>query len=83
MKQFKLTLIAVAVICMASPVIAQKALAKADLAFANRQYFSAVELYKSAYTGVKKADLKAKVLYRTAFAYQEINDMKSAETYYQ
>ncbi len=84
MKQFiKLTLIAGAVICMASPVAAQKALAKADLAFENHQYFSAVELYKSAYTSVKKADMKAKVLFRTAFSYQEINDMKSAETYYQ
>ncbi len=84
MKQFtKLTLIAGAVICMASPVLAQKVLAKADLAFENHQYFSAVELYKSAYTSVKKGDMKAKVLFRTAFAYQEINDMKSAETYYQ
>ena len=63
MKQFiKLTLIAGAVICMASPVTAQKALAKADLAFDNHQYFSAVELYKSAYTTVKKPDMKAKVL---------------------
>lgn len=84
MKQFtKLTLIAGTVICMASSAVAQKALAKADLAFDNRQYFSAVELYKSAYTSVKKADMKAKVLFRTAYAYQEINDMKSAETYYQ
>lgn len=84
MKPFtKLTLIAGAVIFMASPVMAQKALAKADLAFENHQYFSAVELYKSAYTSVKKADMKAKVLFRTAYAYQEINDMKSAETYYQ
>lgn len=84
MKQItKLTLIAGAFICMSSPVVAQKALAKADLAFENHQYFSAVELYKSAYTSVKKADMKAKVLFRTAFSYQEINDMKSAETYYQ
>ena len=84
MKQItKLTLIAGAVICMASPVVAQKALAKADLAFENHQYFTAVEAYKAAYTSVKKADMKAKVLFRTAFAYQEINDMKSAETYYQ
>ncbi len=83
MKQItKLTLIAAAVICMASPVIAQKALAKADLAFENRQYFSAVELYKSAITTVKKGDVKAKVLFRTGYAYQEINDMKSAEVYY-
>jgi peptidoglycan-associated lipoprotein len=84
MKQFtKLTLIAGSVICMTAPVVAQKALAKADIAFENHQYFTAVEAYKAAYTSVKKADMKAKVLFRTAYAYQEINDMKSAETYYQ
>jgi peptidoglycan-associated lipoprotein len=84
MKQFtKLTLIAGAFICMTAPAVAQKALAKADLAFDNHQYFTAVEAYKAAYTSVKKPDMKAKVLFRTAFAYQEINDMKSAETYYQ
>jgi peptidoglycan-associated lipoprotein len=84
MKQFtKLTLIAGAVICMAYPVMAQKVLDKADEAFTNHQYYTAVELYKQAYTSAKKAEVKAKILYRTAFAYQEINDMKSAETYYQ
>jgi peptidoglycan-associated lipoprotein len=84
MKQFtKLTLIAGAVICMAYPVMAQKTLEKADIAFDNHQYFTAVELYKQAYGTAKKAEVKAKILYRTAFAYQEINDMKSAETYYQ
>jgi peptidoglycan-associated lipoprotein len=84
MKQFtKLTLIAGTVICLAYPVMAQKVLEKADVAFDNHQYFTAVELYKQAYTSAKKAEVKAKILYRTAFAYQEINDMKSAETYYQ
>lgn len=84
MKQFtKLTLIAGAVICLSYPVMAQKVLEKADVAFDNHQYFTAVELYKQAYTSAKKAEVKAKILYRTAFAYQEINDMKSAETYYQ
>jgi peptidoglycan-associated lipoprotein len=84
MKHFnKLTLTAIAVICMVISVNAQKKLEQADLAFQNRQYYNAVELYKQAYTQVKKAETKAKVLYRTAYAYQEINDLKSAETYYQ
>lgn len=84
MKHFtRITLIAGAFICLAFSSIAQKKLVQADLAFDNRQYYNAVELYKQAYTAVKKAEMKAKVLYRTAYAYHEINDMKSAETYYQ
>lgn len=84
MKQFtKITILAGALLCLAFSSIAQKKLVAADLAFDNRQYFSAVELYKQAYTSVKKAEMKAKVLYRTGYAYHEINDMKSAETYYQ
>lgn len=84
MKQFtKITLLAGALFCLAFSSLAQKKLEQADLAFDNRQYFNAVELYKQAYTSVKKAEMKAKVLYRTGYAYHEINDMKSAETYYQ
>jgi peptidoglycan-associated lipoprotein len=79
----KLTLVAFALVCMAFPVLAQKKLEQADQAFANRQYFNAVNLYKDVYTSIKKAETKAKVLYRTGYSYQEINDMKSAETYYQ
>lgn len=84
MKQFtKITLLAGALFCLAFSSLAQKKLDQADLAFDNRQYFNAVELYKQAYTSVKKAEVKAKVLYRTGYSYHEINDMKSAETYYQ
>lgn len=84
MKQFtKITLIAGAVLSLAFSSMAQKKLTQADLAFDNRQYFNSVELYKQAYTSVKKAEMKAKVLYRTGYAYHEINDLKSAETYYQ
>lgn len=84
MKQFtKITLIAGAVLSLAFSSMAQKKLTQADLAFDNRQYFNSVELYKQAYTSVKKAEMKAKVLFRTGYAYHEINDLKSAETYYQ
>lgn len=84
MKQFtKITLLAGAFFCLAFSSLAQKKLDQANLAFDNRQYFNAVELYKQAYTSVKKAEMKAKVLYRTGYSYHEINDMKSAETYYQ
>jgi len=84
MKQFtKITLLAGALFSLAFSSLAQKKLVQADLAFDNRQYYSAVDLYKQAYTSVKKAEMKAKVLFRTGYAYHEINDMKSAETYYQ
>jgi peptidoglycan-associated lipoprotein len=79
----KITIVAAALVCMALPSAAQKNfMTDADNAFANAQYFNAVELYKQAYTKAKKADQKAKILYRTGAAYHEINDLKAAETYY-
>lgn len=84
MKQFtKLTLIAAVLVCLVLPSAAQKNYLKdADVAFQNNQYFNAIELYKQAYSKEKKAEKKAKILYRTAVSYHEINDLKSAETYY-
>lgn len=79
----KLALTTTAVIAFAFSVSAQKNFLKdADVAYENHQYFNAIELYKQAYTKVKKADAKAKILYRTAESYHEINDLKGAETYY-
>ncbi len=79
----KLVLITTAVIAFVFSATAQKNyLRDADLAYENHQYFNAIELYKQAYTKVKKSDVKAKILYRTAQSYQEINDLKGAETYY-
>ncbi|MBK8369222.1 MAG: OmpA family protein [Bacteroidetes bacterium] len=64
-------------------VSAQKNYLKdADVAYENHQYFNAIELYKQAYTKVKKADAKSRILFRTGDAYQQINDLKGAETYY-
>ncbi len=84
MKNLKrLVLSTIAIIAFAFSVSAQKNYLKdADVAFDNHQYFNAIELYKQAYTKVKKADTKARILYRTAQSYQEINELKSAETYY-
>lgn len=79
----KLALTTTAVIALAFSVSAQKNFLKdADLAYDNHQYFNAIELYKQAYTKVKKADAKAKILYRTGESYYEINDLKGAETYF-
>lgn len=85
MKHFtKITLIAGTLICIAFSGTAQKNFMKdADQAYRNRQFFNAIELYKQAYTKAKKADQKAKILFRTGVSYHEINDFKGAETYYQ
>lgn len=84
MKNFKkLALTTTAVIAFAFSISAQKNYLKdADAAFDNHQYFNAIELYKQAYVKVKKADVKSKILFRTGVAYQEINDLQGAETYY-
>lgn len=79
----KLAFTAFAVIVLAFSGAAQKNYLKdADLAYDNHQYFSAIELYKQAYVKVKKGDTKAKILYRTADSYKQINDLKGAETYF-
>ena len=79
----KLALTTTAVIALVFSVSAQKNYLKdAELAYDHHQYFNAIELYKQAYTKVKKADAKAKILYKTADSYQQINDLKGAETYY-
>lgn len=79
----KLALTTLAIMAFVFSVSAQKNYLKdADIAYENHQYFNAIELYKQAYTKVKKADAKARILFRTADAYQQINDLKGAETYY-
>lgn len=79
----KLALTTTAVIALAFSVSAQKNFLKdADLAYNNHQYFNAIELYKQAYVKEKKAAVKTKILFKTGSSYQEINDLKGAETYY-
>ncbi|MBS1634770.1 MAG: OmpA family protein [Bacteroidetes bacterium] len=78
-----LTCTAFAVFVLAFSGFSQKNYLKdADVAYNNHQYFNAIELYKAAYPKVKKGDVKAKILYKTAVSYKEINDLRGAETYY-
>ncbi len=79
----KLALTTIAIMAFVFSVSAQKNYLKdADMAYENHQYFNAIELYKQAYTKVKKADAKSRILFRTGDAYHQINDLKGAETYY-
>lgn len=55
----------------------------ADLAYENRNYYTAIELYKSAYSKEKSKDKKAAILFKTAEAYKKIGDLKGQESYYQ
>jgi peptidoglycan-associated lipoprotein len=84
MKNLKtLALTTIAIMAFVFSVSAQKNYLKdADVAYENHQFFNAIELYKQAYTKVKKADVKARILYRTADSYRQINDLKGAETYF-
>ncbi|MBS1646869.1 MAG: PD40 domain-containing protein [Bacteroidetes bacterium] len=57
-------------------------LKEADNAFANKEYFTAVDWYKKAYTKEKKKEKKAKILFQTAESYYRINDLNEAVTFY-
>src|ERR1700752_3753591 len=62
---------------------AQKSpLAAADMAYSAQEYFTAIDWYKKAYIKEKKAEKKAKILFRTAESYRHINDLNEAITYY-
>jgi peptidoglycan-associated lipoprotein len=63
--------------------VAQKNFSKdADKAYDNREYFNAIELYKKAYTKIKKKEEKARNIFMTAECYRMINDNKQAEAWY-
>ena len=59
-----------------------KNLIKADEAFENHEYFSAITLYKQALSG-STDETKGYIFYRAGEASQEINDYKEAESYFQ
>jgi peptidoglycan-associated lipoprotein len=83
MKKFtKLTLAAVAVLSFSFSAFSQKVLKKADAAFEAKQFFNAINYYKSAYTTAPK-DKRGIILYRSGYSSQQINDYKGAEAYYQ
>lgn len=80
----KITLALVFTVAVFISGFAQKnSLKEADNAFAAQHYFSAIDWYKKAYIKEKKAEKKAKILFRTAECYRHINDLNEAITFYQ
>lgn len=68
---------------MSTNVMAQKNFSRdADNAFTNKEYFNAIELYKKAFTKVKKKEEKAFIIFRTAECYRMIGDAKQSEAWY-
>ena len=85
MNLLKRATLILALISISINVSAQKNFTKeADKAYDNKEYYSAIELYKKAYTkvpGNKKAQ-KAEILFKTAQCYKMIGDLKNQEGYY-
>src|ERR1700756_350432 len=81
MKKITLALVFVAAIFVSG--FAQKnPMKEGDLAFSAQEYFTAIDWYKKAYIKEKKAEKKARILFRTAESYRHINDLNEAITYY-
>lgn len=81
MKKITLVLALATLFCTAG--FAQKNPYKeAEKSFGVREYFAAIDWYKKAYAREKKAEKKAKILYRTAECYRHINQLNEAITYY-
>lgn len=79
----KLTAGLAIILFFSTAAVAQKNFSKdADKAFDNQEYFNAIELYKKAYTKIKKKDEKARNIFMTAECYRMINDNKQAEAWY-
>src|SRR5271169_5989530 len=80
----KITLALVFTVAVFVNAFAQKnALKEADNAFGTREFYTAIDWYKKAYIKEKKAEKKAKILFRTAESYRHINDLNEAITFYQ
>ncbi len=79
----KLLVAFIVTIAFSANVMAQKNFnADADLAFSNKQYFNAIELYKKAYTKAKKKEEKANIIFLIAECYRLTGDTKQAEAWY-
>ncbi len=55
---------------------------EADDAFSKGFYYSAIELYKKAYTSEKKATAKAELIFRVGESYRALGDMEQAASWY-
>ena len=81
MKKITLVLVLAALFC-AKGFAQKNPYKEAEKAFSIKEYFAAIDWYKKAYTREKKAEKKAKILYRTAECYRHINQLNEAVTYY-
>jgi peptidoglycan-associated lipoprotein len=77
----KLTLAAILSLTVSVSGFSQAALKKANAAFEANNFFRAIELYKTAYSGVPK-EKRALVLYRQGVASARINNYSNAENYF-
>ena len=55
---------------------------EADKAFNSGDYFSAIDLYKQAYTKEKNKSVRAEIVFKTAECYRMVNDAKNQEVWY-
>ena len=63
--------------------LAQKNFLKeGDKAFRNREWVTAIDMYKKAYAKAKKKEDKALILFKTAECYRKVGDFKQCETWY-
>jgi peptidoglycan-associated lipoprotein len=81
MKKITLILVLAALFC-AKGFAQKNPYKEAEKEFANKEYFAAIDWYKKAYAREKKAEKKAKILFRTAECYRHINQLNEAVTYY-
>ena len=79
----KITLSFVFFAAFSFAALAQKNFFKeAEKSFDLKEYYGAIDMYKKAYTKEKKAEKKAKILFKTAECYRHINQIKEAESFY-
>ena len=81
-KQFSITFLSLILSFSGFSQKKNKNLIKADEAFENHEYFSAITLYKQALSGATD-ETKGYIFFRAGEASHEINDYKEAESYFQ
>lgn len=79
----KITLALVfALVCAVNGFAQKNAMKEGDKAFEEKQFSTAIDWYKKAYVKEKKAEKKARILFRTAESYRHIDNWNEASTYY-
>lgn len=83
MKLFRMAALMVLAVLFSNQLFAQKNYKQdADKQFLTESYYTAIELYKKAYSKEKSKGVKAEILYQVAECYRLIEDMKQAESWY-